>query len=388
MRRVLMSLAALALVGSFVGCARWKDRLPTVSKPLPPTFSRELANQQPVPTPTPPLPPPQPTEPPVPPPKAISVQIPDMPDGRMGENVPIPTTPILQTGSIALADDPNGPTFVSAADGEGPVRQRLEEMRKRREERREERQDRPTPDAKKPEAKAETPATPDAKKIVEESLKRYADVASFEARLVKREVVNGKAMPQDEIIYHFRKAPLSVSMKVLSKEGEGREVMYVKDQFGNKMHVITGKGDNILVGAGYKTEVDPDSKTVTSKSRYRIYEAGFGRTLNGLTKALETTDGSLTVKALGAVNRKEFGYPLEAVEVKIAAGQDPQLAKGGVRQVFFETKKDSPGYMLPVLVITTDSEGKEVEYYFFDKLKTPSSMTAEDWNPKSMGKKK
>ncbi|MGL6075553.1 MAG: DUF1571 domain-containing protein [Fimbriiglobus sp.] len=391
MTKILWCVAMLAFAGNLVGCDRWRQRMPFTAKPIPETFSRELANQEPVVAPQPPLPPPQPDEPLVPVPKSISIRVPEMPDSSIRDAVEIPTTPILQTGAISLPDDKSGPTYLPPTDDEkGPIRERLEEMKKRREERRDERtekKDPAKPDVKtEPKAKAD-PAN-DAKKLIDASVKQYAEIKDFEAKLIKREVVNGKAMPQDEIVYHFRKAPLSVYMKVLSTEGQGREVMFVKGQFGDKMHVITGKGDNILVGAGYKTDVDPDSRTVTSKSRYRIYEAGFGRTLTGLTKALASTDGSLTVKALGQVNRKEFTYPLEAVQVKIAAGQDPLLPKGGTRQVFFDPKTDSPGYMLPVLVVTTDADGKEVEYYFFDQLKVPSSMKETDWNPANLGKKK
>ena len=98
--------------------------------------------------------------------------------------------------------------------------------------------------------------------------------------------------------------------------------------------------------------------------------------------------GGPTVKALGLVQRKEMPYALEGVEVAIRAGEDPTLAKGGKRQVYFDPKPDSPGYLYPILVVTTDADGKEVEYYFFDQLKVPCGLTDADWNPATLGKKK
>lgn len=247
----------------------------------------------------------------------------------------------------------------------------------------------PPPSVKKAEPVSDVVAV---RKILDAFAKQYATLSDFEARLTKREVVNGKSLPQDEILYQWRKQPLSVYMKVQSETGHGREVLYVKGQFQNKMHVVTGKGDSMLVGTGYKTTVDPDSKQATAKSRYRIYEAGFGRTLAGLTKsveAMEQNQPGVRVKALGEVKRPEYVQPLLCVEGTLHPGDEPQLPKGGTRKVFFDSKPDSPSFMLPVLVVTTEPDGREVEYYCFDRIKSPSGLTDADWTPDRLtGKRK
>lgn len=382
---VIVAFGSINLIPC-VGCSRnLRNGLSRETSPqLPSALSRDLAHQAPVNAPQPPMPPPLPGEPILAPPQsnAITGNIPVLPNG--GPVVPMTFAPIGTEEFISTAD----------TDDRKSLRERMEENRKKREDRRTE---------TKPEtpAKTETPAKSDStaketnsdlgavKKLLNTSLKRYAEVADYECRLIKREVVGGKQLPTDEILYRFRKEPLSVYMKTLSEAGQGREVMYVKGQFGEKMHVITGKGDNLIVGVGYKTEVDPDSKMATAKSRYRVYEAGFGRTLAGLTKAVNSMEaGSGAVKALGLVSRKEFEYTLEAIEVTLKPSDDPLLDKGGKRQLFFDPKPDSPSYMLPVLVITTDAAGKEVEYYCFDRLKTPTGLKDADWNPAMLGKKK
>lgn len=369
-------LALLVLAAT--GCDALRGhRAPAILRP-PAKLDPQLARVEPVAAPQPPAPPPLPTDPPVAPPKSeqYAGAVPSMPVGRPA--VTPPETPVVQTGAIALPE----------ADGDErrPLRERLGDRK-------------PKPaEAKPPEKPAAGPTPPvqtgtddclAVRKLLDASNKRCADLTGFEARLTKREVVNGKQLPQDEIVYKLRMSPLSVSMKVLSSEGQGREVLYVQGQFDNKIHVVTGKGDHILMGAGYKTDMDPDSKLATAKSRYRIYEAGFGRTLAGLTKALNPPDGGgPAVKALGLVQRKEVPYALDGVEVTIRAGEDPTLAKGGKRQVYFDPKPDSPGYLYPILVVTTDADGKEVEYYFFDQLKVPCGLTDADWNPATLGKKK
>ncbi len=375
------AVLALLFAGA-TGCDSLRDQIargrrsPTARTPskLDPQFARV----EPVAAPLPPQPPPPPNDPPVPAPKSEQFvgAVPSLPADKSA--VPPPETPIVQTGALALPE----------ADGDDrrPSRGRPASRPK-------------TPDAgPPPERPSAEPKPPVAggddglvvKKLLDAANKRYADLADFEARLIKREVVGGKPLPQDEIVYRFRKSPLSVFMKVLSPEGQGREVMYVQGQFDNKIHLITGKGDHLLAGAGYRTDMDPDSKTATAKSRYRVYEAGFGRTLTGLAKALNPPDGASapSVKSLGLVQRKEMPYALEGVEVSIRAGEDPTLAKGGKRQVYFDPKPDSPGYVLPILVVTTDADGKEVEYYFFDQLKVPSGLKDADWNPANLGKKK
>ena len=359
-------LALLLTAGA--GCDTLRDqvargRLGTPRR-VPTKLDPQFARVEPVSAPLPPQPPPLPGEPPVPPPKSeqfVGV-VPTMPLDK--SPVPPPEKPIVQSGAIALPD----------ADDRRPLRGRPKSA--------------PTP-APLPAVAAGDDCVA-VKKLLDAATKRFADVTDYEARLIKREVVNGKQLPQDEIVYRVRTSPLSVSMKVLSPEGQGREVMYVKGQFDNKIHLITGKGDHLIAGVGFRTDMDPDSKSATAKSRYRIYEAGFGRTLTGLAKALNPPDGAgaPAVKSLGLVQRKEMPYALEGVEVAIRPGEDPLLAKGGRRQVYFDPKPDSPGYVLPILVVTTDADGKEVEYYFFDQLKVPSGMKDADWNPANLGKRK
>jgi len=319
-----------------------------------------------------PVPPQPPADPPVAPPKSdvLAGTIPQLPGFASNH-------PNDRPDNVAL-------TAAVAPDEDG-VRERIEQRRREREQKKE--KDLPPTKPADPPPLAtpmlpKGPADP-ARDLVDSSKKRFAEVPDYEARFVKREVVNGKQLPQDEILYRVRQQPLSVYMKVLSEAGQGREVLYVRNQFGNKMHVLTGKGDNPIVGVGYKTDFDPDSTTVTAKSRYRIYEAGFSRTLNGLTKALDAG----TVKSIGTVNRKDYDTPLDGLEVTLRAGDDRSLPKGGTRRVYFDAKADSVGYRLPVLVITLDHDGKEVEYYCFDHLKIPSGWTDADWTPDRLKKK-
>jgi hypothetical protein len=48
--------------------------------------------------------------------------------------------------------------------------------------------------------------------------------------------------------------------------------------------------------------------------------------------------------------------------------------------------KESPSYGMPVLVFATDPNGKEAEYYLFEKVKSPANLTEADFNPARLGK--
>lgn len=230
------------------------------------------------------------------------------------------------------------------------------------------------------------------REVLDAAKKKNDATASFEAFLVKREVIKGKEQPAEEAVYRFRKEPLSVHIRVVGETGTGREVMWVKGQNDNKMTIVTGKGDNILLGAGKKMTMDPDDPLVTVKSRYRIYEAGMQRPIGALTGFVEQAEAGKrkadTIRYLGPVERKEYKTKPVAVEVTLTAADDKFLPKGGKRVYHFDADPKSPSFGLPVLVISLDHENREVEYYCFTDFKLVGELTDADFDPSRVGKKK
>ena len=95
---------------------------------------------------------------------------------------------------------------------------------------------------------------------------------------------------------------------------------------------------------------------------------------------------SLTYEA--EVTRPEYLYPLAGLTHKLRPGDDPLLPNGGTRSYYFDMKKGSQSYGMPVLIIATDAAGKEVEYYLFEKIKSPAGLTDADFDPARLGKAK
>jgi hypothetical protein len=88
------------------------------------------------------------------------------------------------------------------------------------------------------------------------------------------------------------------------------------------------------------------------------------------------------------VERKEYKTKPNAVEVTLNTTDDPFLPKGGKRVYHFDADPKSPSYGLPVLVISLDHEGKEVEYYCFTDFKLVGELTDADFDPSRIGKKR
>ena len=86
------------------------------------------------------------------------------------------------------------------------------------------------------------------------------------------------------------------------------------------------------------------------------------------------------------MTRPEYPCPLTVVEVTIPPRGEPQMPKGGTRQVFFDPRPDSPSYRMPVLVVARETGGREVEYYLFDRIRTPAGLTDADFDPARLGK--
>lgn len=306
-----------------------------------------------------------------------------------------PAVRVLPSGGLTSAPpllmEPSAPVAV-ADDDKKPIRERIKERVQERQEKREEKKDKDKPtmpppvapkDASKPPV-PNAPGSPDAAKWHKLASDKLAAAPDYECRLVRREVVGGKESATEEMVFRFRSQPFSVYMRTTGDAGRGREIVYVAGQNDGKMTVVTGEGDSRLIGAGFKTSLRPDSSMATSKSRHLITDAGFTGPLNKLAKAIDAGQ----VKSLGPVTRKEYPYPLEGFAITLRPGDDSTLPKGGTLTIHFDSKTDSPGYGLPVVLVTTDASGKEVEYYANDRFKIPAGLTDADFDPSRLGAKK
>jgi hypothetical protein len=218
------------------------------------------------------------------------------------------------------------------------------------------------------------------RQLQQDGARWYAGVDSYIVRMTRREQVNGTAKPEEIMLFKFRKEPWSLHFIWVGKVGQGREVLYVRGRYENKIHTRLAAGDAPFMPAGHLMALDVDSPLVRSASRHSITEAGLGSCIErfgGLLDAQEHGDRSRGVLTdLGLQNRPEFPKPAHGAQQVIPAGAEAELPEGGRRLFFFDAELH-----LPMLVVTYDNHNQEVEYYRYDRLQAPVHLDADDFNP-------
>jgi hypothetical protein len=232
-----------------------------------------------------------------------------------------------------------------------------------------------------------TPAPPvapvTARQLYQAARERFAGIDSYIVRLTRREMLKDRMNPEEVMLFRFRKEPWSVYLKWLGKEGQGREVVYVKGKHEGKIHTLLAAGDIPFVPAGRRMALPPDNVLVRSACRHPITQAGIGASIDRIGEilaAIERGDrkrGSLTV--LAPVERPEFDRPVPALEHTLPPGLDPSLPRGGKRTYFFH-----PESHLPMLVTTRDDRNQEVEYYRYDRLQPSVKLDDADFDPDTL----
>lgn len=227
-----------------------------------------------------------------------------------------------------------------------------------------------------PAARAESPL----RGFYNRAAEQYATIDSYIARLRRREEIHGKSHPEEVMLVKFRKQPWSVYFKWIGPEGHGREVTYVRGQHGDQIHTLLAQGDHPFLAGGKRMSVAPDNIFIKSRTRHSIQEAGIGAIIDKfgvLVESAERGDTRLgTITYLGRQKRPEYESPMEAVERVLPPGCEPQLPRGGRRWLFFDSASG-----LPVLTITHDDGGREVEYYCYDLIQHPVRLDDDDFNP-------
>ena len=182
------------------------------------------------------------------------------------------------------------------------------------------------------------------------------------------------------MLFKFRKQPWSVYFKWLSKEGLGREVVFVRGRYEGKLHTLLAAGDVPFVPAGRRMSLAPDNILVRSATRHPVTEAGIGACIDRLGQSLAAMErgdrkaGAL--RLIGPVERAEYDRPVYGLEHELPPGFDPSLPRGGRRLYIFH-----PENRLPTLISAKDERGQEVEYYFHDRFQPNVKLDEDDFDP-------
>jgi hypothetical protein len=211
-----------------------------------------------------------------------------------------------------------------------------------------------------------------------------ADKPGYIALFKRRELVEGKERAEEVIIFKYRRDPASIYMRWTGAEAKNRELVYVKGQHDDMLHVAPGSGDTLFGGsAGHQVVLRPDTARGLGKERYAVAETGIAALIARYGRLVEAYEGGAkvgTLKYLETIQRPESDVALEAVMHIVPPGVDGTLPQGGQRLWFFDPKNH-----FPVLVIAHDSQGREAEYYFFDRLLFPDRIHDDQFSPSAIG---
>ncbi|MCS6976349.1 MAG: DUF1571 domain-containing protein [Gemmatales bacterium] len=212
--------------------------------------------------------------------------------------------------------------------------------------------------------------------------RRYAEIEDYICRFRRREFIHGRQEPEDLLEFRYRKQPESMYFKWIGGTLVGREMVFVRGKYDDRLQIRTGSGDPI---SGFRLSLDPHSARATANSRRTVDEAGvgnlieqFGRLLNEHEKA-NGHGGQL--RHLGPVERPESDAAMECVEQTISPRTEKHLPRGGRRFWFFNQDPRTREYQLPMLIVTEDETGREVEYYCFDRMNTNVGLSLEEFDP-------
>jgi hypothetical protein len=219
-------------------------------------------------------------------------------------------------------------------------------------------------------------------RLLRDAEQACAQYSCYICRLKRREQVAGKQKPEEIIIFKCRARPFSVHFKWLSDEGNGREVVFIGGKGDDKLHILTAAGDIPFTPAGRRLDLPMDSLLVRSASKYPITEAGVCRSVARFHRLLDDERRGLpglTIKNLGMMQRPEFPTPLEMVELTLPPNREPEAPQGGRRLLGFD-----PMTKWPVFSTTFDPNGREIDYYCFDRFQLNVRLDDDDFDPEKL----
>jgi hypothetical protein len=215
-------------------------------------------------------------------------------------------------------------------------------------------------------------------------------IDTYETVAYRRELNPSGHINNEVVFVQYRREPMSVYTLNIGESGKGREMIYFPAKFDDKIHVKLGKGDP-FPGLVAPAPISPDDQRVRAKARYSMREAGFGRPIAAFGEAVAQLEaGTIAGNALqydGEVYREELPRPVIGVTHQLRPGDELQMPKGGTRLYFFDMTRGSPSYGMPILIVTTEPTGREVEYYRYEKMKQPANLSDANFDPARLKKK-
>lgn len=213
-----------------------------------------------------------------------------------------------------------------------------------------------------------------AKQMIGQGKKAIMELKDFTAFFHKKEYL-GKLLPEEVMLMKWRRNPRSVYMKWIGEEKKGQEVIWHRDKNEGKIHA---HGGGIL--KYIKVNLDPDGSMAMKGNRHAIYESGFDRTGELISRDMnlptKQAKGGKQIKALGT--RTVLGAPSFCYEAIMDKANNPKFY--GYKALICMDLKHKVPNRIQVWDLA-DGEVRLIEDYGYKDVRPNVGLTDHDFDP-------
>jgi len=211
-------------------------------------------------------------------------------------------------------------------------------------------------------------AAEDTLQLLKAMARHSQRVSDYTALFQKQEVVEGKLLPQENILLKFRK-PFSLYMRWLEGPHEGREVLYVREKYNGKLIGHEGGFFGFLT-----LSLDPKGRRAMKGNRYPITEAGLSKVIARVLKDVEKGEAEGVLRLSENQTVEIFGRKSRMITIKLPV--DPALGFSAPKiNLWIDL-----GNGLPIKVEFFDWNLQKVESYGYKDLMLNVGLTEDDFD--------
>jgi len=196
----------------------------------------------------------------------------------------------------------------------------------------------------------------------------YAKVNDYTATFIKREMVDGRLLPEEHISFKFKR-PLKVYMKWLEGPHEGREALFVKGKNEDK---VAGHESGLF--SFITLNMDPKGRTAMRGNRHPITDAGIGRLIDIVKDNIDRAAKEGVLKPTYAGVEDVYGRQTYHIHAELSPGRD----KGYYcRAMDIWVDRDLG---LPIKITVHGWDGEVLEAYGYKDLKINAGLSDEEFD--------
>ncbi len=199
---------------------------------------------------------------------------------------------------------------------------------------------------------------------------RYAGVASYVARFVRQEQVDGILRPREEALLKFQR-PGRLYLRWVDGPPRGREILFVPGRDGDQVLIHEPRG----LGRLFTVTLPPDAPRVLEQSRHPITDIGIGRLVELLADNLARAAAQRDLRLSDLGVAEEGGRVRRRTELRFAGGQSAGYYASRVVVAVDER------FGLPTGVIAFDADDRLVALYDYRDVRLNVELDSRAFDP-------